>query len=466
MKPIGILWTGLALLTLAANGRAAEAKPLNVVVFLIDDLGWTDCSCYGSDLNLTPNIDRLAREGMRFTQAYAACTVCSPTRAALMTGKYPARLHLTDWIHGHKRPNARLAIPKWTEYLPLEEVTVAEVLKKAGYDTGHIGKWHLGDTPEYWPDRQGFDLNLGGTGKGQPPSYFSPYKIPTLKDGPPGEYLTDREAAEAVRYLEKHRERPFFLYIPHHAVHTPLQGKKDLIAKFEKRRTPQMRHTNLTYAAMLASVDDSVGLVLAKLEELKLTERTLVIFTGDNGGLIGGARARVTTNVPLRAGKGSAYEGGVRVPLIIRGPGVKAGTVCQEPVITMDLFATILALAGNRGGIKNETGCDGISLVPLLRDPTASLKRDAIYWHYPHYHPGGATPYSAIRAGDWRLVEFFEDNHVELYNLKEDVGEKKDLAKVLPEKAKTLTAQLHAWRKAVGAQLPTPNPNYKPEAKP
>ncbi len=441
----------------ALSPAAAAERPPNVVFFLIDDLGWTDLGCFGSDLYETPNIDRLCRDGMKFTAAYSACTVCSPTRAALMTGKYPARLHLTDWIHGHKRPDAKLAVPKWTEYLPHSEVTIAAALKRAGYATASVGKWHLGDRPEDWPDRHGFDLNVAGYGAGQPPSYFSPYRIPTLKDGPRGEYLTDRLAAESVLFIEANKDRPFFLYFPHYAVHTPLQAKKELVEKFRAKVRPGLRHTNATYAAMIASVDEAVGRVLAKLEELRLTGRTVVVFTSDNGGLL-----RSTGNAPLRAGKGSAYEGGVRVPAVVKWPGVTAaGSVCAEPVITPDFYPTLLQICG-AGDAKHNAGVDGESLVPLLKDAKAKLKREAIYWHYPHYHPGGATPSGAVRAGRWKLVEFYEDMSQELYDLADDVGEKTDLAAKMPEKAKELRDRLHAWREAVGAQMPTPNPNYKP----
>jgi arylsulfatase A-like enzyme len=449
----------LAAATCAPALSAAE-RPPNIIVFLIDDLGWTDLGCFGSDLYETPNIDRLAREGMKFTAAYSACTVCSPTRAALMTGKYPARLHVTDWIHGHKRPTAKLAVPKWTEYLPQEEVTIAAALKRAGYATASVGKWHLGDRQEDWPDRHGFDRNVAGFGAGQPPSYFSPYRIPTLKDGPAGEYLTDRLAAEALRFIEANRDRPFFLYFPHYGVHTPLQAKKELVEKFRQKVRPGMRHTNPTYAAMIASVDEAVGRTLAKLDELKLSERTVVVFTSDNGGLL-----RSTSNVPLRTGKGSAYEGGVRVPAVVKWPGVTAaGSTCAEPIITPDFYPTFLQIAGTAGDAKHNAAVDGVSLVPLLKGAKATLNREALYWHYPHYHPGGATPYGAVRAGRWRLVEFYEDMHLELYDLAADVGEKTDLAAKGPGKAAELRERLHRWRKAVGAQMPTPNPNFKPAA--
>jgi arylsulfatase A len=456
MSRIKILVLVLASLLGAAPSRAAD-RPPNVVIILIDDLGWTDLGCYGSDLYETPNLDRLASEGMRFTDAYAACTVCSPTRAALLTGKYPARLHLTDWIHGHRRPKAKLRPPEWTEALPHPEVTLAEALKPAGYVSASIGKWHLGDAADRWPTHHGFDRNVAGFGAGSPPSYFAPYHIPTLGDGPAGEYLADRLAEEAVRFIEASKHRPFLLYWPHYAVHTPLQAKRDLIAKYERKIRPGLRHANPTYAAMVQSMDEAVGRVVGAIDRLGLAEETVIIFTSDNGGL---ELSGVTENAPLRAGKGSAYEGGVRVPLIVRWPGVvPKATICDEPVISNDLFPTILELAGVAG---RGDATDGRSLVTLLRDPDATLDRDALFWHYPHYHPGGATPYSAIRARDWKLVEFFEDGRVELYHLAEDIGERRDLAREMPERAAGLRGRLDAWRERVGAQRPRPNPGYNP----
>ncbi|MFQ5809335.1 MAG: sulfatase [Armatimonadota bacterium] len=448
---------GAALLD-AHAGRAQDGQKLNFIFILIDDMGWTDLGCFGSDLYETRHIDRLAQEGMKFTDAYSACTVCSPTRASVMTGKYPARVRVTDWIHGHKRPYAKLAIPKWTEYLPLEEVTIAEALKGAGYATCHIGKWHLG-YEDRWPDKQGFDHNIGGYHRGQPPSYFSPYKIPSLEDGPEGEYLTDREAAEACGFIARNKDRPFFLYLPHYGVHTPLQAKKELIEKYRAKIKEGMRHKNATYAAMVHSIDDCVGRITATLDEHGIADRTVIFFTSDNGGLM-----RATNNAPLRVGKGSAYEGGVRVPLIVRWPGTaRPGSVCDEPVISGDFYPTMLEMAGTEGDAQHNANMDGESIVPVLRDPTARLRRDAIYWHYPHYHPGGATPYGAIRARDWKLIEFFEDMHAEVYNLKDDIGETKDLAGEMPRRADELRDQLHAWREAVGAQMPTPNPQYDPD---
>ena len=433
---------------LLALASPSQADPPNVVVILVDDLGWTDLGCFGSPFYETPHIDRLAAQGMRFTHAYSACTVCSPTRASLMTGKYPARLHVTDWIAGHARPKAKLKVPDWTKHLALEETTVAEALKAAGYATASIGKWHLGP-PAHFPEKQGFDLNRGGCDKGQPPSYFSPYRIPTLEEGEKGEYLTYLLTTEALAFLDSNKDRPFLLHFPHYGVHTPLQAKKAVVEKYQAKAKAGADHRNAAYAAMIESVDDSVGRIVAKIEELKLSSRTLIVFTSDNGGLL-----QSTSNRPLRAGKGSAYEGGVRVPMIVRWPGtVKAGSVCETPVITPDHAATMLELAGAKPAV------DGLSLLPLLKG-TGGLSRDALFWHYPHYHPGGATPYGAIRRGDLRLVEFFEDDHVELYDLKEDPGETRDLAAARPELARELRKRLADWRAAVGAQMPTPNPDF------
>ncbi len=442
---------------------AAERKP-NIVFMLIDDMGWTDLSCYGSKYYETPHIDQLAKDGMRFTQAYAACTVCSPTRSAIMTGKYPARTHITDWIAGHERPFAKLKIPDWQKFLPLEEETIAERLKTAGYATASIGKWHLGGEG-LWPTAQGFDVNIGGMDIGSPPSYFSPYKIKTLPDGPPGEFLTDRLTQEAIGFIEHNKDKPFFIYLPHYAVHTPIMAKKNVIAKYQAK--PAVGgHSNPVYAGLVESVDDSVGAIRAKLEALGLAKDTLFVFTSDNGGLNKQVNAQgwkngPTDNSPSRLGKGSSFEGGVHIPLIVSWPGqIKPGTLCDTPVISCDHYPTLLEATGVPVKAGHEP--DGESLLPLLTQ-SGCLKRDAIYWHYPHYHPGSATPYSAIREGDWKLIEFFEDNHVELYNLKRDLGEADNVAAENTEKASALREKLHAWQKSVGAQLPTRNPAYDPD---
>ncbi|WP_395752183.1 sulfatase [Prosthecobacter sp.] len=438
--------------------------PPNIIVMLIDDMGWTDLGCYGSKYYETPHIDKLAQDGMRFTQAYSACTVCSPTRAAMMTGKSPARLHITDWIAGHVPDNGRLLIPNWTMHLPLEEETLAERLKTRGYATASIGKWHLGEE-EFYPTKQGFDVNIGGMHIGSPPSYFSPYKIATLPDGPKDEFLSDRLADEAVKFIEKNKTKPFYVYLPHYGVHTPIMGKPEVIAKYQAKKAVG-GHSNPVYAALVESIDDSVGKLRAKLEELKLAENTIFIFTSDNGGLSGQVRPEgwsrgPTDNSPARLGKGSAYEGGVHIPLIVSWPGmVKPGTTCDVPVITYDHVPTLLAATQTQP--KKDQVFDGESLLPLLGQ-TDTLAREAIYWHYPHYHPGSARPYSAIREGDYKLILFHEDNHMELYNLKLDAGEEDNRAPFDVVRALQLRDKLMAWLKDTGAQIPERNPKYDPD---
>jgi arylsulfatase A len=450
---------------IAPPSHAATPAPLNVVLILADDLGWTDLGCFGSDLHQTPNLDRLAREGMKFTQAYSACTVCSPTRASLLTGKYPARLRVTDWIPGRPPANPKLLVPDWTKRLPLEETTLAEVFRAAGYQTATIGKWHLGPTTHY-PEHQGFDINIAGTDAGSPTSgYFSPWKISTLPEGRAGEYLTDRMGTEAEMYIRDHAAKPFFLYLPHFAVHTPIQAPADLVAKYKALVQPGNRHTNPTYAAMMESMDTAIGRVISALEERKILDRTVVIFTSDNGGHL-----PTTSNVPLRVGKGSCYEGGTRVPLIVRWPGVTApGSVSDVPAITPDLYPTILAMTGLKSPSNHQP--DGVSLEPLLRQ-RGGFQRDALFWHYPHYQlyqQGGTVPYSAIRLGDEKLIEFHDGRPSELYNLKTDIGEKNNLATTHPEKVRLLHERLVAWRRDVGAQMPAANPAHdssKPEHAP
>lgn len=438
--------------------------PPNIIVMLIDDMGWTDLGCYGSKYYETPHIDQLAKDGMRFTQAYSACTVCSPTRAAMMTGKSPARLHITDWIAGHVPDNSRLVIPKWTMQLPLEEETLAERLKTRGYATASIGKWHLGNE-EFYPTKHGFDVNIGGTHGGSPPSYFSPYKIATLADGPKDEFLSDRLTSEAVKFIEKNKTKPFFVYLPHYGVHTPIMGKPEVVTKYQAKKAVG-GHSNPVYAALVESIDDSVGTLRAKLKELSLDQNTIFIFTSDNGGLSHQVRPEgwsrgPTDNSPARLGKGSAYEGGVHIPLIVAWPGlVKPGSTCDVPVITYDHVPTLLA--ATQTPLKDGQVVDGESLLPLLGQ-TDTLAREAIYWHYPHYHPGSATPYSAIREGDWKLIQFHEDSHVELYNLKLDAGENDNRASFDAVRAMQLRDKLNAWLKAAGAQIPERNPKYDPD---
>lgn len=456
-------WLGLSLCLWAmvepATSRGTPpARPLNVVLIVADDLGWTDLGCYGSDLYASPHIDGLARDGVRFTRNYSACTVCSPTRAALLTGKYPARLHVTDWIPGLPPDNPKLTVPEFIKHLPLEETTLAERLHELGYATASIGKWHLGG-PEFYPERQGFDLNVAGNDQPQPrPGYFAPYAIDTIKQGPKGEYITDRLGEEADKFIRAHADGPFFLYLPQFAVHTPIQGKQPLVEKYQAQVRDGMRHTNAAYAAMIDSMDQTIGRIRQTLDELKIADHTAIIFTSDNGG-----RIPTSSNAPLRAGKGSCYEGGVRVPLIVYWPGATAqGVVCETPVITMDLFPTIMQMVGHPLGA--DASVDGVSLVPLLQQ-SGQLAERPLFWHYPHYQHyqlEGTTPYGAIRRGDWRLVEFYDDHRTELYNLRDDVSEGHDLAAAEPAKLAELRDQLHAWLRGVGAQMPTPNPNYDP----
>lgn len=446
--------------TVAADQRPANVP--NVVLVLADDLGGGDLACYGSTYHRTPNLDRLASQGMRFTQAYAACPVCSPTRASILAGKSPARLHLTDWLPGRgDMPSQKLRRPVIEQHLPANEVTIAAALKPAGYASASIGKWHLGG-PGFLPEQVGFDLNVAGTAAGSPKSYFSPYKVASLPDGPNLEYLTDRLTDEAVKFIRDNKDRPFFLYLPHFAVHIPLGAPDDLVEEYRKRAKPDAAQNNPIYAAMVQRLDASVGRLMQTLDELKLADDTILIFTSDNGGLSTkeGPNTPATSNAPFRAGKGYLYEGGVREPLIVRWPGaVKAGATSDTPVISTDLYPTILEACG----VKPAGPTDGVSLLPVLKQSGGLPDRD-LYWHYPHYSNQGGKPGGAIRRGDWKLIEFYEDMRVELYNLKDDAGERADLAAQEPEKTKQLRTALADWRRAVDAQMPTPNPAYKPPA--
>jgi arylsulfatase A-like enzyme len=454
----------LALAFTAWPARAAE-RPPNVVLIVADDFGWRDLGCYGSTFYRTPNIDKLAKDGIRFTDYYAACPVCSPTRASILTGRYPQRPNVTDWIPGRKdMPDQRLKRPAIRNELPLEEVTIAEALKKGGYATGHVGKWHLGGKG-FLPQDQGFDVNVGGDQTGSPRSYFAPYgnkqgTIPGLEKAPEGEYLTDRLAAEAEKFIESHKGKPFFLYLPHYAVHTPLRAKKETIAKYNVKPKAGSQ-SNPVYAAMVESMDEAVGRVLKMLAELKLADNTLVIFTSDNGGLATteGGPTGATFNAPLREGKGFLYEGGVRVPLVVRWPGhVKPGTVTNAVACSIDLFPTILGACNvpTPAGVK----VDGVSLLPVFRGE--KLKDRALFWHYPHYANQGGKPGGAVRKGDYKLVEFYEGGRRELFNVARDISESRNLAAEKPDVVKELAAELDAWRKDVGAKMPTPNPDYRP----
>jgi arylsulfatase A-like enzyme len=467
----------LALVMLLPIGAAAAPKP-NIVFILIDDLGQRDLGCYGSTFYETPNVDALAVAGMRFTDAYAACCVCSPTRASILTGKYPARLGITDWLPGRKdAPEQKLRRPALLGHLPAGEVTIAQALKQGGYATGLFGKWHLGG-PEFYPEKHGFNVNVGGCDLGHPPSYFSPYKIPNLPDGPKGEYLTDRLTSEACKFIESNKDRPFFLYLSHYAVHNPQQAKPDVIARFKAKAAalpkPSAEHPEFiaeganrarqvqnqpVYAANVAAMDDSVGQIIAKLKALDLDRNTIVVFTSDNGGL-STSEGLPTSNLPLRAGKGWNYEGGLRVPLIVRWPAaVKPNTTCATPTISTDYCPTFLEAAGLP--LNPAQHVDGVSVLPLFKGGAIAAR--PLFWHYPHYSNQGGRPSAAVRLGDFKLVESFEDDRSELYNLKDDLGERHDLAAMLPEKRDELAARLRKWRTDVGALMPTPNPDYRPK---
>ena len=452
-----------AAILIALPGIAAAAEKPNVVFLLADDLGWTGLRCCGSDLYETPNLDELASSGMKFSNAHTACTVCSPTRASIMTGMYPARLKLTDFIAGQNRPFAKMRIPDWTKRLEPRYVTIAEALQAAGYKTGHVGKWHLAgrgdDSAGTDPNSQGFDYSVS-----RPPGT----KGYMLKKGTVSKagtnYLTDWLTDRACEFIDDSKEQPFFLYFAYNVPHTPIQGRADLVDHFKSKVAADAVHNNPTYAAMVASLDQSVGRVLESLKQHGLADNTLVIFTSDNGGLTQryGKHDGFTENLPLRRGKGSAYEGGVRVPAIVRWPGVTTpGSVSDSPIMTIDYYPTLLEITGAAGDAAHNQSMDGLSITHLLMNPRSWHER-RLFWHYPHYHAGGDGPYSAVRDVDYRLIEFHEDNRVELYDLTNDIGEQHDLAAKLPKKTATLRAALHEWQRSIGAQMPTPNPDYDP----
>ncbi|MCH8829366.1 MAG: sulfatase [Planctomycetes bacterium] len=538
------------LMTAADTAVAAKKRLPNIVFFLVDDMSWTDPHCYGNKFHETPNIDRFARQGMRFTNAYAACPVCSPTRASIISGKYPATLNLTDFIPGHWRPYEKLIVPRMNLQLALQEISLAECVKPAGYVSGSFGKWHLGGRA-FYPDKQGFDDWVVTSGRHFAPRFRTTPQTAVKK----GEYLGDFLTRQAERFMEENRDKPFLLYLPHYAVHIPLEAKAALVAKYEKKsqQPGYQRHVNVnirrtgrtdvklknrdavvskilkglaklpvgkiieeyswgtpnrhftrihlglrgrttlagleeftkaatkivndilpkgltadvriapvyhpTYAAMVEHIDQSLGRILKKLDELKLAENTVVIFFSDNGGLyrrFDEKGSAVMSNLPLRDEKGSLYEGGIREPCIIRWPGVvKPGSECPVPISSVDFWPTIAEIAGTSAKFTHKI--DGVSLLPLLKQ-TGSFKDRAIYWHYPHYHH--TSPAGAIRYGDFKLIEYFDDGRLELYNLAKDIGETQNLAGNDPKKTRQLQAMLKAWRKSVGARMPAQNPNF------
>lgn len=467
-------------LSLAAAAAPAAARPPNIVFFLADDLGQRDLGVYGSTFHETPHLDRLAREGARFTDAYAACPVCSPTRASVITGQWPQRTGITDYIGAPATPeawtrNTKLRPAPYADRLALDAPTLAKAMKAAGYATFFAGKWHLG--PEgWWPENQGFDHNLGGNERGGPyggKRYFSPYGNPRLKDGPDGEHLPDRLATETANFIAANRDRPFFAYYAFYDVHTPLMARADLQRKYEEKRARlglkekwgregerdvRLVQEHAIYAAMVEAMDLAVGKVMAKLDELGLRENTIVIFTSDNGGL-STSEGWPTSNLPLRGGKGWMYEGGIREPLIVRWPGVaRPGAVITTPVSSPDFFPTLLEASGTKPAPGQRL--DGISLVPILRGQPAPDR--ALYWHYPHYGNQGGAPSAAVRRGPWKLIQWFEDDRVELFNLANDLAETTDLAAREPARVTALKAELAAWQRDVGAKFPSPNTRYDP----
>ncbi|MCL2665538.1 MAG: sulfatase [Defluviitaleaceae bacterium] len=477
------------------------AKP-NIIFILIDDMGWTDLGCFGSSFYETPNIDRLASEGMRFTDAYAACPVCSPSRASYMCGKYPAAIGVTDWID-HDRvlhPQRGILIDApYIDHLPMSEKSVASALRDGGYATWHVGKWHLGDLP-YYPQNHGFDVNLGGCKRGTPgKGYFSPYGIDGFADGPDGEYLTDRLTDEAVNLIKRHDySKPFFLNMCHYAVHEPIQVKAADRERFEKKRIAlgldklnfseegevfpnapknnpykirrRLFQSDAGYAAMVFNLDENIGRLMDAVKNAGQENNTIVVFTSDNGGVAATEIVHFTDgqchhitemptcNKPLSQGKGWMYEGGVREPLIVKWPGiVKPGTECGTPVTSPDFYPTFLQAAGLPLLPKQHR--DGVSIMPLLTG-AEGFDREAVYWHYPHYGNQGGSPAASVRKGDYKLIEFYEDNSLELYNLIEDIGELNNLANTLPDIVSDLHGLLCRWRDSAGALYPQKNPDW------
>jgi arylsulfatase A-like enzyme len=469
----------LSILLLAAVPHLGVAKQPNFVFFLVDDLGWADVGFNGSPFHRTPHIDALAKSGVQFTDGYAAASICSPTRASIMTGRHPVRVDITDWIPGTSK-TGKFEHVKDRDNLALDETTIAEVLKSNGYQTFFAGKWHLGDEGHF-PEDQGFDINIGGHHRGSPPGgYYAPWNNPRLKARDSGEYLTERLTDETTAFIESQakQNKPFLAYLSYYNVHTPIQAYKKRIAEYEEKakafpgETPTVtqrdgvsraRQDNAALASMVAAVDDGVGAINQKLKDLGIDDNTVVIFFSDNGGLCtrptGGngkksknARVGPGCNLPLRSGKGWLYEGGIREATIVRAPGVtKAGGVCASPVVSMDFFPTMLELAGLKQQPKLHR--DGVSIVDLLKSPSKEKNR-ALYWHYPHYHGSGWSPGGAIRQGDWKLIEFWEHGDAQLYNLATDIGEQADLSQKNPKIKAELTAALAKWRKQIGAKMP------------
>lgn len=521
---LGLGLMGLAPVALAAGTAGESTEKPNVIFFLVDDLGWTDLGCYGSSFYETPNLDRFAAENMRFTSAYAACHVSSPTRASILTGKYPATLNMTDWLPGRKEyPFQRLSNAKVNQHLPYEEITIAEALKAQGYATAIYGKWHLGEDPSN-PMAHGFDAHVPNWAKGWPNgSYFHPFELEGL-ESKEGEYLTDRLTDEALKWIEQNKENPFFLYFSHYAVHDPIDGRPDLVKKYQEKLSKMIKKTeepfilegnpdskqpvsieeakrmlgdeafrgysqlpsqmvkikqfqdNVHFAAMVESMDESFGRVIDKLKALGLEDNTIVIFFSDNGGMAAANfgnpqrvvtseqldRAYSTANLPLRGAKGWLYEGGIRVPMIVKWPdGNLKETECNVPVVSVDFYPTIMEMLGFKVPLAQKV--DGTSIVPLLQGKR-KINRDAIYWHFPHYsNHGMQSPGGAVRCGDYKLIEYYENNSVQLFDLKEDLGEQNDISASNPKMTNKLRKKLHRWRTSINARMMESNPGYVTE---
>jgi arylsulfatase A-like enzyme len=490
---VGQLQFVLLLPWLVAPAAAASPRPPNVILILVDDLGWADLGCYGSSFHQTPNLDALARSGALFTDAYAASPVCSPTRASILSGKYPSRIGMSylAGVRGPSGPGHRLLPPPVAGSIPQGDITLAEALREAGYATAHIGKWHLQGHTEKgeadFPERHGFDVNIGGHRAGQPGSYYFPYKsknhpatdVPGLNDGREGDYLTDALTDQAIGFMRQHAEEPFFLNLWYYTVHTPIEPRRDQLAVYKekarrlgldkggKQAAPELqsftrtRQSDPAYAAMVAVLDENVGRLMAELQRLGLSEDTIVVFFSDNGGLSTGPGPNMPAcNLPLRAGKAWLYEGGIREPFIVSYPAaVKAGLRISEPVVSTDIYPTILGLAGLPP--RPQQHVDGLDLAQLLEGKADSLDREAIYFHLPHYHHINTMgPSGAVRAGDHKLVEVYETGKTELYNLRDDPGEQHDLSAEKPELARELAAMLRVWRKSSGSKEAVPNPDY------
>lgn len=475
-KKITTLGGILASCVLSLSCHAAPKQP-NVILIVADDLGSRDLSVQGSTFYESPNLDRIANSGTRFTQGYAACQVCSPSRASLMTGQTPARLGITDWIGAPEetewKQNTKMLPPTYRHELPHERTTIAEALKEEGYATFFAGKWHLGDTENDWPEHHGYDINKGGFDRGGPPGgYFSPYENPRLEDGPDGEHLPLRLAHETAKFIEDNADTPFFATLCFYSVHGPAQTSKDLWNKYrekasmrpqpsermgiEARDVIRIVQDNPIYGGMIEAMDQGVGIVLDALEKNGLTENTIVIFTSDNGGVATGDHW-ATSSLPLRGGKGYQWEGGIRVPFFISWPGtLDSGIISDDPVSGIDVYPTILDLAGL--SLRPQEHKDGMSLAPALKGK--KLVERPLYWHYPHYGNQGGDPVSIVREGNWKLIRFHETGENALFRLQEDPGERSDVARMFPEVTQKLSSQLDTWLVAMDAKMPLQNTEF------